>query len=389
MKVKRNIYLLYAISLLQGMVFYGPIATLYRREAGVSVFQITLIESISLALCIALEMPWGVIADRIGYRRTMIINCLIYVVSKAVFWKAEGFGGFLLERVLLSIVMAGLSGCDVSILYLSCQKGESHRVFGIYNMLNTAGLLFAALVYSVAVGGDYRLAGFLTMITYGIAALLAFGLKEVKEFKEPKAAESVENTAAGKRPKSSFAVNFLEVIKDRKFLLLLAGMAFLAETRQTVTVFLSQLQYEKCGIAPVNMGYIYILVTVTGMAGIWSARVTKRMGEKPCALTLFGVGTASCLLLAFTERAVLSILGIMALTLAASLFVPLQTELQNRHVRSSDRATVLSIYAVITEGIGIFTNLLFGRAASAALSLAMVCGAVLCALGAIFFVIWE
>lgn len=389
MKVKRNIYLLYAISLLQGMVFYGPIATLYRREAGVSVFQITLIESISLALCIALEMPWGVIADRIGYRRTMIINCLIYVVSKAVFWKAEGFGGFLLERVLLSIVMAGLSGCDVSILYLSCQKGESHRVFGIYNMLNTAGLLFAALVYSVAVGGDYRLAGFLTMITYGIAALLAFGLKEVKEFKEPKAAESVENTAAGKRPKSSFAVNFLEVIKDRKFLLLLAGMAFLAETRQTVTVFLSQLQYEKCGIAPVNMGYIYILVTVTGMAGIWSARVTKRMGEKPCALTLFGVGTVSCLLLAFTESAVLSILGIMALTLAASLFVPLQTELQNRHVRSSDRATVLSIYAVITEGIGILTNLLFGRAASAALSLAMVCGAVLCALGAIFFVIWE
>lgn len=51
---KRNIYLLYAISLLQGMIFYGPVATLYRQAAGISVFQITLIESISVALMILL-----------------------------------------------------------------------------------------------------------------------------------------------------------------------------------------------------------------------------------------------------------------------------------------------------------------------------------------------
>lgn len=35
MENKRNIRLMYAIALLQGMVFYGPIATLYRQTAGV------------------------------------------------------------------------------------------------------------------------------------------------------------------------------------------------------------------------------------------------------------------------------------------------------------------------------------------------------------------
>ena len=59
--MKKNVYLLYAIALLQGMVFYGPIATLYREAQGVSASQITLIESISLILCLALEIPWGVI----------------------------------------------------------------------------------------------------------------------------------------------------------------------------------------------------------------------------------------------------------------------------------------------------------------------------------------
>lgn len=48
---------MYAIEFFHGMVFYAPIATLYRQAHGVSVFQITLIESISMALCVLLEMP--------------------------------------------------------------------------------------------------------------------------------------------------------------------------------------------------------------------------------------------------------------------------------------------------------------------------------------------
>ncbi|MDE5933296.1 MAG: MFS transporter, partial [Lachnospiraceae bacterium] len=68
MMSKKNCYLMYAIACLQGMVFYGPIATLYRQAQGVSVFEITLIESISLAICLLLELPWGIVADRIGYK---------------------------------------------------------------------------------------------------------------------------------------------------------------------------------------------------------------------------------------------------------------------------------------------------------------------------------
>lgn len=67
---------------------------------------------------------------------------------------------------------------------------------------------------------------------------------------------------------------------DRRFLLLLIGMAFLGEANQTITVFLSQLKYEVCGIEPATMGYIYILVTVSGLVGVFSARLTGRLGMK-------------------------------------------------------------------------------------------------------------
>ena len=175
---KRNLRCMYAMALLQGMVFYGPVATLYREAQGVSIAQITLIESISLALCILLEVPWGILADKLGYKNTMVACCFLYFLSKLVFWQAADFGGFLLERILLSVVTAGLSGVDSSILYLSCGGQDSQKVFGLYNSLQTAGLLAAALIFSLFVGDNYALAGLLTVFSYGAAALCALGLTE-------------------------------------------------------------------------------------------------------------------------------------------------------------------------------------------------------------------
>lgn len=105
MKSNSNIKIMYAISLLEGMVFYGAIATLYRQAIGISVFQITIIESISMVLAIALELLWGVLAEKIGYKNAMIFCSIIYVISKIIFWKADGFGMLLFERILLSIVI--------------------------------------------------------------------------------------------------------------------------------------------------------------------------------------------------------------------------------------------------------------------------------------------
>ena len=86
---------MYIISLLQGMVFYAPIATLYRTTQGLSVFQITLTESLFFILCLLMEIPWGIIADRIGYRKTMIfvVDCILYL--RLYFGRLPDLVGFL------------------------------------------------------------------------------------------------------------------------------------------------------------------------------------------------------------------------------------------------------------------------------------------------------
>lgn len=372
--LKKNIYIMYAIALLQGMVFYGPIATLYRQAAGVTIYQITLIESASLVLIILLELPWGLAADRIGYRRTMIICCGLYFVSKLIFWRAEGFGGFLLERLLLSVVCAGLSGVETGLLYLSCREGESQRAFGIYNSLAMTGLLLASVTYSVFIGDNYRLAGLMTVISYGCAALLALGLKEVKV---PKRRKEDRVWAFGALLRGSLG--------NKSLMLLVVSAALLGEAHQTITVFLNQLQYARAGMSASAIALVYGAVTLAGSAGILSARITNKLGERKTGLWLFLASAGSCLVLAMTKSALLSVLAILLLRVCHSLFQPLQTELQNRHIHTEDRAAALSVNSVLMDSIAVFTNLVFGRLAEIGLGLSMLFGCLLCVTGLVLY----
>ena len=373
MKNKRNIRLMYAIALLQGMVFYGPIATLYRQAAGVSVFHITLIESISLAL--ALEVPWGILADRIGYRRSMIVCCGLYFLSKIVFWQASGFGGFLAERLMLSVVCAGLSGLDVSILYLSCPEEESHRVFGIYNNLGMAGLLTASAVYAVFVGENYRLAGLLTVFSYGAAAVLALFLREV----HPSQARTASHQLA------DFAALLKQLARSPRLLLLVLAAAFLNEAHQTITTFLNQVQYTRAGLSASAIAVVYVVMTLLGLCGGFSARLTCWLGERRTGGLLLGLAAAACLALTLTQGPLVSVAAILLLRVCHSLFTPLQTTLQNRQVTTGDRATALSLNALLMDTVAVFTNLVFGRAADVFLPLAMGFGFALCFAGLVLY----
>lgn len=348
------------------MVFYAPVAVLYRQAAGVTVLQMTVIEGISLLLSVALEIPWGIAAEKIGYRNTMIFCCLLYFVSKLIFWQAVDFGGFLLERILLSIVCAGLSGCDTALLYRSCKGVDSQKVFGLYSSLGLAGLMVSALVYSLFVGENFRLAALLTVFSYGAAALLALGLKEVGEPDE----RTPEPVSAGRV--------VLSVVKNKKLLLFLLAAMLLEQTHQAVTVIVNQLQYQRSGIGASWFGVILAGMNLLGLLGVFSKRYTACLGEKWAGGSLLLLSAGSCVVLALTENPVLSVMGVALVHLAFSLFVPLQTELQNRRVVTSARTTELSVQSAFLNGTGAAVGVVFGRGAESSVPLAFWLGAALC-----------
>lgn len=366
------------MAFLQGMVFYGPIATLYRQTRGVSVFQITLIEGISLVCLIALEVPWGYLADRIGYKRTLLICNSLYFLSKLVFWKAEGFGGFLLERLMLSVVLSGLSGCDSAYLFSLAGEADSQRAFGAYEASSTAGLVAASLLFSALVGDDFSLAGFLTVLSYGAATALTFFLRETPPPARRRAGFGERAGAVAR-----------EVWDNRRFFLFLVAAALLAESNQTITVFLSQLQYVRAGMSTRAMGLCYIPLSLMGLSAARAHRLTARAGEGRALSGLFALGALACGLLAVTNRPVLSVAGILALRLAASVFAPIGMDIQNRQVRACGRATLLSAYSSVMNLLAAGTSLFFGRLAQTDVRYAMAAGMGFCLAGLLLYTCWR
>ncbi|MDD4007154.1 MAG: MFS transporter [Sphaerochaetaceae bacterium] len=133
LKARAACALLLVIEFCSGLVFFSPVSTLYRQSRRVNISQIGIIESISLAVMMALEIPWGTLAEKIGYKKTLMICSLLSLVSKIMFWKADSFLLFLLERIVLSFALAGISGVDYAYISSFLKPDQMTRFFGRYN----------------------------------------------------------------------------------------------------------------------------------------------------------------------------------------------------------------------------------------------------------------
>lgn len=368
---RTSVRLMYLISFLQGMVFYGPIATLYRTAAGVTIGQIALIESISFLLMLLLELPWGLVTARIGYKNTLLASCTLYFVSKIIFWQAATFSGFLMERILLSIVLTGFSGCDTAYLYLCAGEENAQQTFGRCDALGMAGLLTASAFFSGFLGEHYRLAALLTIFSYGAAALTALFLFPVPLEKADQAPIKTQLQALSQNLQST-----------PQLLPFLLSSALLTEVCQLCTVFFSQPLYQQAGMPESFMGLFYILTAIAGMCGALSHRVIRLTGEKLYAPLLCITAAALCALLSRSPSGFLCGICVVLLRSISALFQPYAATQKNRSVNTGARSVLLSGYAMIGSLTSSAVNYALGQAANWSLERAVAACGAMCLLAA-------
>jgi predicted MFS family arabinose efflux permease len=362
----RNHTLLVAIAFLQGFVFYGPIATIYRQTFGLDLSELFVIESIFWVLTLLLEMPWGLIADRIGYRATLILGNFIFFASKLVFAAASGFRGFLAERIILAFAISALSGCSDALLYRSAGPEQAPKAFGSLRAWGVAGIFSASLAFPLFSSLSPRIAAYATIPPYALAALLSFFLVDISE--GPIAPERVAaKDEGGGLP--SLVSTMKRVLSDRKLLLLILAAAAAGEASQAATVFLAPLQLDRAGLPRPAFGAVFAALQASGFAAAGAGPLTSALGRPRLFRGLLVIEAAALAVLALTESAQASVAALIMIAASAALFAPVSVAAQNDRVSIKERATALSANAVVAELAAAGMNVAVGGAARAGLPL--------------------
>lgn len=240
--------------------------------------------------------------------------------------------------------------------------------------------LFSAWFYTTFIGTDYRMAAWMTMISYGAAVIFSLGIIEVHDVE-------INQTHSMRL----FFSMFWKTFKDRRFLIFLVGYSIYSEGIQMVTVWLNQNQYLKCGMSETDIGWAYIVTSVISLISIFSKRLTDAAGIVRFPILVFFAAMVMNVILAFTYSPFISFGCIVILTAADSLLRPLISELLNHHVAANNRATQLSIFAVMQDLVAAGANLAYGKTADISLNAVFLLIAGACVAGGIAFLIcyWK
>ncbi|MGG7214229.1 MFS transporter [Clostridium nigeriense] len=370
MNKRVNIHLLNIIIFLQGFVFYAPIATIYRENRGISISQIFLIESIYMIGIIFLEIPWGVFADKFGYKKTLVLANFIFLMSKVIFFKANSFYMFLFERLLLAVAISGLSGCDSTLLYLSLDKEEnSERAFAKYEFFSNLGFLLGSFMSTFIINISMDLSAFFTIIPYAFASFISLFLKDINI----KGEERV-----------GIVKNIKNILKKKEILFFIVGIALISEVVQSITVFLNQNIYIRSNIDIKYFGVLLATIQIISLLSVKSYKITNKLGQIKSIMLLLVIILISSFILIFTNNFIIAFSGIALISTSMDFISPISLDIENKSITSIDRATVLSIYSMIGSVISAGINPIIGVASNYSLEMGLI---ICCVIGFISIIL--
>ena len=121
---------------------------LFFKQYGLSMGEITLLQSLFSVAAIIFEMPTGHYADRYGRKKSIVIGGCFSAVGYAVYSLASTFWGFLGGEIILALGCSFVSGADSAIIYENTDQAQ-----GITSCIKTEGNGASAGMFSEAATG--------------------------------------------------------------------------------------------------------------------------------------------------------------------------------------------------------------------------------------------
>jgi MFS family permease len=369
-----NIWRLFAVQALLMFILWVPIWVVFLQRKGLSLTEVGLLEGVAWTITALLEVPTGAIADRWGRKASIAAGASLYGLAMFLILAEALSPAFLLGYALWNSSTAFVSGADSALLYDSLKAdgraAEAAKVSGRYAAINQASQGIASLVGAAIATIDINLC----FAVCGVLGLAAAGL--VLTIHEP------PRTNEDGEEYLSYWRNLKTAVRIAARRPVVRALVLLNATIVTVplVVYYVLLQPYAVGVGlPLAaLGVVVIGVQLSTVVASWLAHRTADHFELgsvvAVAVAVFIAATA--ILAALPSIPSLALM--LAVAIVPALLTPLLSARLNHLIPSSQRATILSLGALLFElGLAIAMPLLlafadrFGAPAAIGLSSAV------------------
>ena len=368
------------------LYFYVPIATLYLQDKGLNYTMINSIWAIITGTMFLTEIPTGMIADRIGRKKAIILALGLQLIGEILFLFAQSYWLFAVCGIVGGLGFAFSSGCVESLVYEDLKKTDSidqmTRGMGlIQSASQTASLLAFALggwLLSELTQSRFVTAIALTAGCVAIGFLLTFALKEDHQ--------PVLNNNEQRENSLKYLKDGWQLIRTNQVFRLLIALAIFTVPFRDYLINLYQPRFIDAGLPPVWLGLGLALASGVGILCARYAYLLEKVFDSRTAVL---ISTLLPGLLYFAFAFVTGGWGLVPLFCimlgVQSFKSPLLSAHLNAHIDDENRATVLSLISMGSGAYVMLMGLLIGKVADTSLTNAfLLMGAVICVSAVVF-----
>ena len=339
-----NIWRLFAVQALLMFILWVPIWVVFLQRKGLSLTQVGLLEGVAWTITASLEVPTGAIADRWGRKASIAVGASLYGVAMFLILAEALSPAFLLGYALWNSSTAFVSGADSALLYDSLKAdgraAEAAKQSGRYAAVNQASQGIASLVGAAIATIDINLCFAICGVLAIAAAAVVLTIHE-----PPHTSDDGEHM--------DYWRNLTTAVRIAVRRPVVRALVLLNATVLTIplVVYYVLLQPYSLGVGlPLAaLGIVVIAVQLSTVVASWLAHRT----EGRFALTSI-VAVALAVLIGATAilaaaPSIPSLSLMLAVALVPALLTPLLSARLNDLIPSGQRATILSLGALLFE----------------------------------------
>ena len=183
-RFEQNIWRYEAFTALSFTPVMIPVVVLFWQANGLNLFDVFLLQAIFAMAVLVLEVPTGLVADRLGKRTSLLWGSGIEVAGMVTYGLGHGFGAFLAAELLLALGASLYSGAGAALLYDTLKALGREDTFqkrqGRAVAWQMGSFALCNLVGGVVGTYSYRATVWLSAIGPVAALVIALGFREVQ-----------------------------------------------------------------------------------------------------------------------------------------------------------------------------------------------------------------